>query len=149
MTRRPDWPERLLRFIELRAKRRFKWGRHDCALFAADWVKLATGEDPAAWFRKRYAGASGASQALFGYLNGHRLHAPRDFSRRLEAVASEILGPPLESVLLARRGDVVGLRDRKGRLALGVCTGALVAAPAPEKGLALVPLRVCGPAWRI
>lgn len=148
MTRRPDWPERLLRFVEGRTRRRFAWGRHDCALFAADWVKAATGEDPAAWFRGRYASDAEAAAALVEYLKGRR--SPRDFSARLEAVATEILGPPLDGVLLARRGDVVGLVDDKGRLMLGVCLGLTVAAPGPRQGLVRARLRDCpGPAWRV
>lgn len=34
--------------------RPFEWGRRDCCLFVADWVRLATGLDPAASWRGRY-----------------------------------------------------------------------------------------------
>lgn len=34
---------------------RHEWGRHDCCLWPADWVKMQRGFDPAAQWRGRYA----------------------------------------------------------------------------------------------
>lgn len=156
--RKADWPERLSPFVRARARTPFRWGRHDCALFAADWILESTGHDPAAWFRGRYEDALTAQAALRDFLaeRGVKISGEADlsengflFSHYLESVAWEILGRPLDCVLSAQRGDVVGVRDHRDRLALGVCLGASVVAPAPVRGLGFTGLDEAGPAWRV
>lgn len=44
----------LQHYLARTAHRRFDPGRHDCALWAAGWVQLATGKDLAARYRGRY-----------------------------------------------------------------------------------------------
>ena len=44
--------------------RPFIWGRRDCCLFVADWVRLATGLDPAAHWRGTYADQRSARRRL-------------------------------------------------------------------------------------
>lgn len=51
LQRLPDWPERLIEFIEARRTRAFSWGSNDCALFAADAVLSMTGVDLGAEWR--------------------------------------------------------------------------------------------------
>jgi hypothetical protein len=38
LTRREDWPSRLAAALEEARDKPFKWGSHDCGLFAADCV---------------------------------------------------------------------------------------------------------------
>jgi hypothetical protein len=64
MTRAPNWPATLARFIEERRAWDFDWGSHDCCMFAADWVMAATGVDPALHFRSTYFNARGAADTL-------------------------------------------------------------------------------------
>lgn len=44
-------------YLDSCCRRRWEWGTHDCTLFAADWVRHATGIDSAAEWRGRYATA--------------------------------------------------------------------------------------------
>ena len=59
MTRADNWRTLLADFIESRRERPFVWGQHDCCLFAADWVALATGQDPAETHRGKYDSVHG------------------------------------------------------------------------------------------
>ena len=61
--RLPDWPERLIEFIEARRARAFSWGSNDCALFYADAVLAMTGEDRAKPWRG-YKTARGAAARI-------------------------------------------------------------------------------------
>lgn len=47
-------PEALASYLRGTARRPFRVGVHDCALFIADWLWLVTGTDPAAALRGRY-----------------------------------------------------------------------------------------------
>lgn len=49
-------------FIRYGASRPFEWGECDCCLWAADWVMLRTGRDPAKPLRGLYRGQIGASR---------------------------------------------------------------------------------------
>ena len=52
--RTQDWPELLAATLETRDRQAFRWGTHDCALFAADVIQSMTGIDAAGVFRSRY-----------------------------------------------------------------------------------------------
>ena len=54
------WPEHLIAFLSERRGRPFAWGSNDCCLFAADWIRTATGYDPAAKVRGTYSTFLGA-----------------------------------------------------------------------------------------
>lgn len=105
---------------------------------SADWVLEATGKDFAAAFRGRYSTAAGAARALKRYGAGD-----------LPATATMMLGPPLRSPMLAQRGDVVAITGADGRMALGICIGAQIAAPDPVRGLTMLPLTAAALAWRV
>lgn len=64
MSRDSLWPLLLTQFIEERRDVPFTWGRNDCCLFAADWVRLCTGSDPAAELRGKYSSALSAARIL-------------------------------------------------------------------------------------
>lgn len=51
-------------FIAAASRQPFAWGRHDCLLLAADWVRTATGRDPAEAWRGTYASALGALRLI-------------------------------------------------------------------------------------
>ncbi len=51
-------------YLRAAALRPFGPGRCDCVLFACDWVAAATGVDPAAPWRGRYATARGAARII-------------------------------------------------------------------------------------
>ena len=138
MPRHQDWPLRLARFLDARRDLAFAWGRHDCALFAADWVLECTGIDHAARFRGRYSTARGSAGALRRFGAG-----------TLVATVTAALGPPLPGPLLAQRGDVAAMVAEDRSVALGVVEGAHAVYLQAEGGLARRPLAQAAAAWRV
>lgn len=111
MSIRPDdWPERLAAFLESRGPEPFVWGSNDCALFAADWVLTLTGADPLGPLRGAWTDEASARD-LMASLGG------------LDAAARSVLGEPLPTVLLARRGDVMLTPTDTGSWHLCICCG--------------------------
>lgn len=110
----------------------FKWGEHDCCLFAADAVLAMTGRDPAAAERGTYDSAAGALQ-LLAELGG------------LAAVAARA-GEPI-TPLQATVGDV-GLVNVNGTDLLAVCSGLNWLAPGGT-GLVALDLQEAQQAWRV
>ena len=117
-------------FTIARSKMPFEWGVNDCALCAADWVKICTGIDYAAAFR----GYTGAREAL-SLISTHG---------GLQAIATAALGEPVASGF-ETVGDVV-LIDFDGNEVLGICNGATTLGPGPN-GLVAVTFPVLA-AWR-
>jgi len=103
-----DWPARLDHFLESRRASPFRYGVHDCCLFAADAVHSITGSDPAAEFRNTYHSRRGALRCLGG--RSIRELAAEVFSRR---------GFTAIGAGCAQRGDVV-LLSLGGGETLGV-----------------------------
>lgn len=110
-------------------RRRLRYGRHDCLILVAGWVRLATGRD---------------------LLEGQRYTSLRDGRRRLaqyglaDHVALIAGALPEIAVLQGRAGDVAVLDGGHGSAAgpaLGLVApgGEHIAAFTPQ-GLALVPL---------
>lgn len=108
----------------------FAWGRADCALWCADWVALATGQDFTSDWRERYS----SEAELAALLAARGLASPADIPG---AVGLEEINPAF-----AQRGDVV--LHPQG--CLGVCTG-LLAVFLTETGLTT--LRGRARAWRV
>lgn len=134
LRRRRDWPRRLDHAVELAGRRVFRWGRWDCALFAADCVQAMTGHDFAAAFRGRY---------------GSEIEALRLAGGSLEDLADRLLGRGTANVARARRGDVVLVdTDRGPALAVVALDGMHVWCAAPA-GLCRLPLADARKAWRI
>jgi hypothetical protein len=143
LARREDWPRRLDAAIRAARLRAFRWGEHDCCLFAADVVDAICGADPtdaiAARFRGRYKTARGA-RGLLARLGG------------IDGLMTKVALGPEVAPLMARRGDVVALApsdgDDSAGVMLGICIGEHVAGAAPA-GFCLVPLRAGLRAWRV
>lgn len=115
MTRREDWPERLVAYIDARAAEPFAWSVNDCATFAGDWVLEATGVDPIADFRNPYSEVS-AGRAL----------------RRLGGIAKATSSRlPEKPPAFAMRGDL-GLVEIEGRESLVIVDGDTVVGPGPN-----------------
>ena len=130
LIRLENWPVRLDAAIEAARGRPFKWGEHDCATWASEVVCAITGARY--WFAASY---------------GSEKDADREIERlgldSLAAGVSRVL-EPLESPLLAQRGDIV--QHKIG--ALGVCVGSM-AMCLRERGLIAVPVKNCVRAWRV
>lgn len=111
----------------------FRWGSHDCSLFACDVVEKLTGVDHGKDFRGRYKTERGAA----------RMIRDRGGLRKIatDALGSEI--PPLT----AQRGDVV-MAVENGREALGICIGEKCAFVGID-GLTFQPMARVVAAWRV
>lgn len=134
----PDWPARLTRFLEEREQLPFAWGQHDCCLFACDWIREATGWDPAARFRGEYRNREGALRALRELGRGT---LPTTASGIAEAVGAAPYSQPLR----AQRGDIALIETDLGP-ALGVVMGPHIVSTGPA-GLITVPLRSALRVW--
>jgi hypothetical protein len=133
MNRLPDWPQRLEAAVEAARLQPFRWGQHDCALWAADVTLQITGVDYAQDFRGRYR-TQRQALAIIARRGG------------LAAIATKALGYPVR-ITQARRGDVC-LVCRDSGPSLGICIGDRAAFTGPQ-GLALLPLLECEQAWHV
>lgn len=113
---------------------RFQYGRHDCALFAAGWVKVKTGRDL----------TGGASYASLR--EGVELLQARGYSDHVEAAAAVLQEIP---VLSARLGDIAVLPGRRRIPILGIVTGERIAVLMRPKGGGFVPLTEAVRAFRV
>ena len=135
MPRVDHWERLLAAAIDTARAKPFVWGVHDCPTFAFETCMILTGgEDVAALWRGRYTTALGGERVMrrLGWAS-------------LEEMGRFLLSEPRQSVLLAKRGDIV-LADTG--LGFGVCIGAEAAGMVPE-GLVTVPLTSCRLAWPI
>lgn len=129
MTRFPDWRSRLRDYLETVARRPFKAGQHDCALFVAGGVEAMTGVDPAAEWRGKY----------------RSLKKGRAMAGDMVAIAADLL--PEVPPIFAQEGDVAVL-DADGEDAFGLVQGPLIYVLRPD-GLGLVPLTEAKRAFRV
>jgi hypothetical protein len=122
---------RLEEYLAARRDRRFRFGRFDCALFACQWVRLATGRD----LRREYGVGryEGQHQGL-ALLRAAGFETPVDLAR---AVLPEV------PVLHARVGDLAVVGD-----ALGIVGGSVVYVVRPV-GWGTVPLTAARAALRV
>lgn len=126
-----NWEQKLTDYIELKQNQKFKWGKNDCALFAADCVKQITGIDYATEFRDKYKTEQGAREALKKYGKGTLLKTiDSKFTR-------------YSSALLAQRGDIVYFQK-----ALGVCIGKNCCFY-DKHGMVFVPIINMEKAWKV
>ncbi len=133
--RRQDWPLRLIAWLESVRERPFEWGAHDCVLAAADAVQMMTGEDPA----KAYRGLYSSKREAVVILAEHG---------GLAAMVTAALGPQLQFVKMAQRGDLV-LVDTPGEgPAISVVLGAEAAGPG-KNGAVFTPMAGWKTAWRV
>ncbi len=141
LRRRHDWPERLAGVLRAARGQGFRWGDHDCALFAARAVEAMTGHDPAAGFRGRYKTRRGAYGRLRRFAAGGLAEAAEKIAKTLRA---EEIAPAT-----AGRGDVVLVAAATGE-ALGVIdlSGRGIAVTGPD-GLSILPRSAALRAWRV
>lgn len=114
LTRRIDWLERLLAFVETRRRQPMVWGINDPLMFIADAAKEITGTDPFDAYRGAYS-------------NLEQLSAIYESRGGIEAFMGWHLGPEL-GPLSARRGDAVLLQLPESKT-LGICLGYHIATP--------------------
>jgi hypothetical protein len=101
--------------------RPFRPGRHDCALFAAGWVKQVTGHDLARGWRSTYRSLK----------RGQRLLQEAGFADHVALAAAHL---PEIPPAFAQPGDLAVLEDN----AFGINAGEMIYCLKPQ-GLGLVP----------
>lgn len=62
--RLPGWEQALVSYTRANLRTPYRWGLHDCALFAASCVKVITGQDFAEGLRGTYNDEDGARRVL-------------------------------------------------------------------------------------
>lgn len=135
MPRLPDWPRRLVEFVEAHAETPFSWGGHDCVLFAAGAVAAVTGEDPAAEIRGRYRTRLGALRLI-------RARGFDDLAGVLAARFGQV------APAMARRGDLGFVAGGEGP-SIVVCVGDRFVGPREPRGLAHLPFSAATAAFRV
>jgi len=116
--------DRLTLLIDYAAEagqRPFRPGRHDCALFAAGWVKLATGRDLARGWRSAYRSLS----------KGQHMLEEAGYADHVALAAAHL---PEVAPAFAQVGDIAVLDNQ----AFGIVAGEMIYCLRPE-GLGLVP----------
>lgn len=138
----PDWSDRLMAYLDACAEEPFVWGadRQDCALFAAAGVAAQTDEHPCPDVPGSYHDAEGAQRLL-------------DERGGLEAFATGILGPPLPTWRMVRRGGVVLFTGKaqpgEPEERLSLCVGDQLACKGFGGGVGIVRLGRAKVAWNI
>lgn len=110
----------------------FDWRHHNCAQFAAEWVRIVEGGRPAS------PGVSGAREAI---------RAAAALGGTLLDATTAQLGRPPVSAAMARAGDVVMI-NRPNLQALGLCAGR-TAAYLTASGVAHIPIAEASVAWHL
>jgi len=111
----------LIAYASEAGTRPFRPGRHDCALFAAGWVRIATGHDLARGWRSRYRSLR----------RGQQLLEEAGFADHVALAAAHL---PEIAPAFAQVGDLAALDDS----ALGIVAGEMIYCLKPQ-GLGLVP----------
>jgi hypothetical protein len=144
MSRRADWEPALCAWLDATAARPFAWGSHDCSSFAAECVRVQTGQDFYKPFRGRYTTEIGAMKAL-------RRQGHDSVMGPFDAALGERLAP-----LLLGRGDLVSdgvsvglLWWQGGPVALFVGGEAGDAAGGHAVGLVTRPLADMAFGWKV
>lgn len=109
MKRFTFWRTALFDYVHASAPKPFRWGEHDCGLFAAGAVQAMTGEDFAADFRGRYTSLG----------SGLRQLRKAGFDNHAEMAASLLheIHPSMAQI-----GDIAAI-NVEGHIALGIFQG--------------------------
>lgn len=128
------WEQALASHTRAHMRTPYRWGAHDCALFAAGCVAVVTGEDFGAEFRGTYDDEHGARRLLASL-------GCEDVGDLASRYLPEIA--PSE----ARRGDVVMIAGKFGPF-LAVVDGRTAIGPA-ARGLTHTPVTLALRGWRV
>lgn len=107
--------------------KRFRPGRFECALFAADWVLIVSGTDLAARWRGKYASIE----------DGRDLIAEAGYDNPV-AIAAEAL-KEVSGWMQAEIGDIAVVEEA-GEACFGIIGGAHIHVLRVQRGLDVVPL---------
>ena len=134
LIRTQTWAEQEFHsFLLANAKNPFKWGVHDCCLFAADAIKSFTGTDIADDFRGKYDSEESAFELVKTITGGTTVADAAAYCAQKHGLTEHTFP------LLAKRGDLVvvangdtlicGVVHLNGRHVVTVNEGGLVRLP--------------------
>lgn len=130
------WPEILNDYIQLNIGKEYKYGKNDCVMFMAGFIRLITGKDVLAG--KRYNGQKSALTLL-------KKHGGL-FS--LVDMQFKKFGLNLIKPLKAKRGDVVGFVTEAHGETVGICIGSVFVSPGVHD-LVFLPMTQAVRAWEV
>lgn len=136
MTRRADWPERVVAVLDAVRDAPFAFGTSDCFTLAMDVVEAITGLDPWASERGRYRGGAGAARRL-------RAAGFGSIADLLATIGREI------PASFAGRGDLGVTTGADGSDAIAVCDGARWVGRAEGLGTVVLPRDRVRRVWRV
>jgi len=131
------WDSELIAYVS--SPHAFKWGKNDCALMGANWVRECTGVDIAAAFRGHYTTSRGAVRAL-------KTHGTGGLVATMDGLLPS--APLIEG---AHRGDLVGLPspDRLFDCVVGIAVGDVAAVLGTNGKIAYLPISQIIRIWRV
>ena len=144
LKRQKHWATRAYhQFLMGRAKTPFAWGKHDCALFAADGVEAMTGVDIGADFRGKYTDQPGAMALIKKLTGGSTVADAAAWCAGKHGLVE------WEHPRCAQRGDLVVFQAPTGELVAGLVhlAGCIVAVG--EGGLYRFPISKVLRGWRV
>ena len=145
LPRKPFWDTRAFHgFLATRADEPFTWGTNDCALFAADGVEAITGVDIADEFRGKYHDEAGAFALIKQITGGSTVADAAAYCAAKHGLVE------WQHPLMARRGDLVVVRNGDGSLIAGLVhlNGRHVVSVG-EKGLLRFPISSIIRSWHV
>ena len=142
MTRLPNWPGLLDRFINDNRQHPFAYGSFDCCLWVANCIEVMTEVDLAAGFRGRYESREEAVR-IIEEITGHK-----SVRKAVEHVTKAHEMEPVE-VLYLQRGDMALVkRPRDYSLGIVALNGREVIVSAAG-GLEWIPISSACAGWRV
>jgi len=138
MKKTEGWDIRLSEFLAENKDRKFERGVHDCALFAADCLKVMTGEDHGAPYRNKYKTLAGANKMIEHLGNTDLL-----------ALACSVVGEPMENMNFASRGDIVAVKYKRDIALCVIDLSGRKAVTAGQDGLEYFDRPLWLKAWRV
>lgn len=129
------WEARLASVLAGARARPYELGSWDCFRLACQVVEALRGDD--LW--PQFSGYRTRREAL-EYIGR--------YGRSFEACFDRVLAAERVDVKLARRGDIVCVRDASGEKHLGICDGVASLFLA-EQGLTKVRTKTCVCSWRV
>ena len=147
ISRLPDWPERLVQYLQNKMREPFVWGQHDCVLFALGAAQATTGVGTVDELRGSYSSALGAAREMRCRYGASNLTEAANAVQR-EWGVDEVPLP------FAQRGDIVEVDVISAEGGSGPSLGVvdldgvhgLFAGPT---GVIKVKVKDCRRAWRV
>ena len=131
------WPEMLNDYIQLNFGKEYKYGKNDCVMFMAGFIRLITGKDVLKG--KRYNGQKSALALLEKHGGLFKL---------VDMQFEKFGFKNITNVNKAKRGDVVGFITELHGETIGICIGSVFVSPGVDD-LIFLPMTQAVRAWEI